>query len=121
MPLQPRLSVLHLISSFDAGGMETLALRLAAVQTCMGRAAWVVAPRTGPLRAGGLPTGAGALSFEGKSPAIRAARLALIARRLKPAIIHVHNPSTLQYGALAKRLTGVRLVMPERNQCSCAE
>ncbi|MFN3649701.1 MAG: glycosyltransferase family 4 protein [Armatimonadota bacterium] len=105
------LRILHLISSFQVGGLEHFAIRLAAEQCRAGHHAAVVGLAGGPLLEEAQRQGviAAALSQPGRLS--RAARGLRLLRRLRPDLLHAHNPSALHYAVLGRIVTGAPVVM----------
>jgi glycosyltransferase involved in cell wall biosynthesis len=102
--------VVHLVSSLQVGGMEHFVLRIAAEQRKQGHDAWVLALNGGPLletaRAGGLPV---RVLSGGK--VARVAQTAALLATGRPHVIHPHNPSSLHYALVGKRVSGARLAL----------
>jgi glycosyltransferase involved in cell wall biosynthesis len=90
--------------------MEHFVLRIAAEQRKQGHDAWVLALNGGPLletaRAGGLPV---RVLSGGKAARVAQAATLLAVRR--PQVVHPHNPSSLHYALVGKRVSGARLVL----------
>jgi glycosyltransferase involved in cell wall biosynthesis len=115
----PPLVIVHLLSSFDVGGQERVALELARAQVLRGHAVHAVS--LAPEPHGALATELTAAGVRVASVP-RAARfgprevLGVIARlqrllvSLRADVLHTHNPQPLAYGAPAARLAGVGLV-----------
>jgi glycosyltransferase involved in cell wall biosynthesis len=107
--------IAHVLSSFDLGGQERLALGLASAQRAQGDEVLVVSiapPPEGPigreLREAGVRTETVA-KRSNLDPSLPLRLAALLARR-GVEIVHTHNPQSLIYGALAGRLAGARVV-----------
>ena len=90
--------------------MEHFVLRIAAEQRKQGHDAWVLALNGGPLletaRAGGLPV---QVLSGGKAARVAQAAALLAVRR--PQVVHPHNPSSLHYALVGKRVSRARLVL----------
>jgi len=109
------LHITHVLSSFETGGQERVALELASAQRRRGNRVMAVslAPLPhGPLAAEmrargvevrGLPKGA---AFDA-SLIVRLAKL-LVEEHVD--VVHTHNPQPLAYGAMAGRLARVAVV-----------
>ena len=109
------MRIAHLLSSFEIGGQERVALDLAAAQARRGHdvTAISIAP---------LPHGSLAARFEEAGVRVLAApkragfdgalalRLARMLREHRIDVVHPHNPPPLAYGAAAGRLAGARVV-----------
>src|SRR5258708_9177090 len=107
--------IAHILSSFDLGGQERVALDLARTQHAHGDQVLVVSIAPGPegpigreLREAGVRTEtlAKRSNFDPSLPL----RLAVLLKRESAEIVHTHNPQALIYGALAGRLAGARVV-----------
>lgn len=105
-------AIMHVVSSLGVGGMERMLLQLATAQQKAGHRVSVLALRPGPLeqeaadrsiRAQVLGSNAGRL---GRS--IEALRFF---RTTRPDIVHVHNPTSLQYAALSKLVSRAAIVI----------
>lgn len=106
-----RLRVIHIISSLQVGGMEQFALRLAARQRSRGLDASLLALNGGPLldvaRIQEVPVRV--LGGRHKLPRVGWGILHFASRR--PQIVHAHNPTSLHYAALGRKVTRARVVM----------
>jgi L-malate glycosyltransferase len=109
------LRVLHLVSSFQVGGMEQFVLRVAAHQRQEGHRVTIMGLRGGPLLEQARHLGVEAVVLEGGKVGRVARALVAIARR-RPAIAHAHNPSSLSYALLAKLAVRARVVMTRHGQ-----
>ena len=105
-------TILHLVSSLGVGGMERMLLQLSAAQQQAGHRVSVLALRAGPLeqeaadrsiRAKVLSSGTGRV---GRS--LEALRFFW---EEKPDIVHVHNPTSLQYAVLSKVVSRPAIVV----------
>ncbi len=105
------LRIVHVVSSLEVGGMEQFVLRLAARQRRSGHAATVLALRDGPLRSTARDLGLPAHVLGGRQKHLRVARGLACFARLRPQVIHAHNPTALHYARLGKRLTRAPVVM----------
>jgi L-malate glycosyltransferase len=111
-----RLRVTHVVSSLKVGGMEQFVLRLGRTQQEDGHAVSVLS-----LRDGDLVEEAGDLKLKvlrHGSILTRVPDAALWLRRMRPDVVHAHNPTSLQYAVLARVLTGARVVMTDHGQCA---
>ncbi len=107
------LRIIHTTSSLKGGGMEHFVLRLAAAQRALGHDAQILALQGGPLEANAERLGIPTIVLGGKSTAGRILRGAAVFGRLRPNLMHSHNPTSLQYGVLGKVVSGARLVFTD--------
>jgi glycosyltransferase involved in cell wall biosynthesis len=111
-----RPHVAHILSSFDLGGQERMALDLAASQVRSGyrvSAVSLAPPPDGPLAAEFRAAGAAAERVPRPRPGvdpILVLRLARWLRRNAVDLVHTHNRMALTYGAPAARLAGLPAV-----------
>ncbi len=119
-PQSQPLRITHVVSSLKVGGMEQFVLRIAQAQIAAGHRVSVVALQGGPLdkRAASLDVPVHILG--GSNPFLRMAKGALLMRSLKPEVVNAHNPTSLHYAILGKRLAGARLVMTDHNASKTA-
>ena len=105
-------TILHIVSSLGVGGMERMLLQLSTAQQEAGHRVSVLALRAGPLeqeaadrsiRAKVLSSGTGRF---GRS--LEALRFFWAER---PDIVHVHNPTSLQYAVLSKLVSRAAIVV----------
>lgn len=96
-----QLSISHVVSSLNVGGMEHVVLRLAIAQKSQGHNVSVVALKGGPLAIELEKAGVQTVVLGGGRVAksIRIARHFLSA---KPDVVHAHNPTSLHYAVLSK-------------------
>lgn len=105
--MDPRaLRIVHIISSLECGGMERFVLRLATAQRKRGQDASILGIRGGPLdeqaAAAGVPVhviGRGNIAF-------RVAKQAAMMARLRPDVVHAHNPTSMHYALLGQVAAG---------------
>ena len=107
--------IAHVLSSFDLGGQERVALDLARLQRKEGHT--VLAVSLSPL-----PEGPGAEAFRGAGISATTIekrqrldpylpfRLAAYLRREHVSVVHTHNPHALIYGAPAGRLASAVVI-----------
>ena len=111
-----QLRIVHTVSSLRGGGMEHFVIRLAGALRKRGHDATVVAITHGPLfetaRAGGVPT----TVLRGGTRAQRVSHAAAHFAVAQPDIVHCHNPTSLQYAAIAKVAGLSRLVFTDHAQ-----
>ncbi|MFT3767014.1 MAG: glycosyltransferase family 4 protein [Minicystis sp.] len=112
----PRLRIIHTVSSLQGGGMEQFVLRLAESQRKRGHDASVVALTKGPLleiaRQKGVPT----TVLFGTRAAERIGHCAAHFALYRPDIVHCHNPTALHYATVAKLASRARLVFTDHAQ-----
>jgi glycosyltransferase involved in cell wall biosynthesis len=112
MPSRTR-RIIHTTSSLKGGGMEHFVLRLAGAQRALGHDAQILALQGGPLEAHAKHLGIPTIVLGGDSTAGRVLRGAAVLGRLRPDVMHSHNPTSLQYGVLGKLVSGARLVFTD--------
>lgn len=122
-----RVSVCHVLSSFGLGGMERVALDLAAgLEERGGRAIVVALGPEGPiareLRSAGIATHALERRRRGYDLGL-VMRLRRLLRAERIDVVHTHNPHALLYGAVAGELAGCGVVHTKhgKNPSSAAE
>jgi glycosyltransferase involved in cell wall biosynthesis len=106
------LRIVHLLESFEIGGAELVALRLAAAQRAAGHLPLLVGFRAGPLLQRAKPHQLDCYVMH-KSVRFDVAlpfRLAALLRGEQADIVHSHNPLGLVYAAPAAKLAGVASV-----------
>ncbi len=106
---------MHTVSSLCVGGMEQFVIRLAAVQIAEGHRATVVALSGGPLEETARASGVPHVVLGGRSRYSRYLRGALVMSGLHPQVVNAHNPTSLHYAMLGKRLAGAKVVMTDHN------
>jgi glycosyltransferase involved in cell wall biosynthesis len=108
--------IAHLLSSFQIGGQERVALDLAIRQRARGHRVLAIslAPRPeGPLAAEFKAGGIAAHNVPKRGPSVDPAlpmRLAALLRREGVDVVHAHNPQPLIYGGLAAKLAGATMI-----------
>lgn len=107
------LRIIHTTSSLKGGGMEHFALRLAGAQRELGHDARILALQGGPLEAHAERLGVPTIVLGGESTARRVLHGAAVLARLRPSVMHSHNPTSLQYGVIGKLVSGARLVFTD--------
>jgi glycosyltransferase involved in cell wall biosynthesis len=107
------LRIIHTTSSLNGGGMEHFVLRLAEAQRKGGHDARVLALQGGPLQEHADRLGIPTIVLGGASTPSRVVRGAAALARLRPHIMHSHNPTSLQYGVIGKLVSGARLVFTD--------
>ena len=108
-----RLRVLHLVTTLEVGGLEQVVFHLARSGAAAGLASRVLClTEAGPLaprfRAAGVPVEALGGSLR-RLPTVL--RLARYLRRLRPHVLHTHNPVPHYFGAAASWAAGVPLLV----------
>lgn len=112
----PSLRIIHVVSSLNVGGMEHFVVRLADAQQQCGHRVFVLALRGGPLAAEAERLGLRVRVLGGTQKALRVLRGLAALARLRPDIVHAHNPTSLHYAVLAKRVSRARVVMTDHGQ-----
>ena len=107
------LRIIHTTSSLKGGGMEHFVLRLAGAQRQLGHDARILALQGGPLEEHAVRLGIPTIVLGGAGTGSRVLRGAAAIARLRPNIMHSHNPTSLQYGVLGKLVSGARLVFTD--------
>lgn len=115
-PQQAPMRIMHVVSSLNVGGMEQFVLRLAAAQRAQGHETLILALRGGPLTGEAARLNQTVVVLGGKSKALRALRGMAAIMRFRAEVVHAHNPSSLHYAALGKRLAGTRVIMTYHGQ-----
>jgi glycosyltransferase involved in cell wall biosynthesis len=110
----PIVEVVHLVSSLNVGGQEMVILSLvSAMDRARFRSRVICLHDRGPLaprvEAMGIPVEV--IGGEGVGMIATARRLARRLRELRPDVLHTHNPSPHQVGALARRLAPVPVLI----------
>lgn len=111
---EPLVEVVHLVSSLNVGGQEMVILSLVgAMDRARFRSRVLCLHDRGPLaprvEAMGIPVEV--IGGEGVGMIATARRLARRLRALRPDVLHTHNPSPHQVGALARRLAPVPVLI----------
>jgi glycosyltransferase involved in cell wall biosynthesis len=108
--------IAHLLSSFQVGGQERVALDLAIRQQARGHRVMAVSlapPPDGPLAEELRRAGIGAHTVPKRGPSVDPTlpvRLAALLRRQRVDVVHAHNPQPLIYGGLAAKLAGAAMI-----------
>lgn len=108
--------IAHLLSSFQIGGQERVALDLAIRQRARGHRVLAVSlapPPDGPLAAELEAGGIAAHTVPKRGPSIDPTlpmRLAALLRRERVDVVHAHNPQPLIYGGVAAKLAGTTMI-----------
>lgn len=110
------LSVVHLVSSLNVGGMEQFVLRIASRQRDVGNRVSVLALRGGPLQERARSLGVPTAVLRGRSKLSRVVEAGTLLAVERPDILHPHNQTSLHYAAMGKRLTGARILMTNHGQ-----
>jgi glycosyltransferase involved in cell wall biosynthesis len=113
------LRIVHVVSSVREGGMERVTLRLAEMQRRRGHDASVIAIRMGPLLDMAIRQGLPVHVLLRDQDNWRITRM-LFAwtrfARLRPHVVHCHNPTSLHYAVIAKLAGTPRLVFTDHAQ-----
>lgn len=106
------LRILHLLASFDIGGAELVALRLARAQKADGHLPLLVSFAAGPLldRIRSEKLASFVMHKGARFDAALPVRLANLLRNERADVIHSHNPMGLVYAAPAAKLARVASV-----------
>jgi glycosyltransferase involved in cell wall biosynthesis len=105
------MRIVHLVSSLQVGGMEQFVLRLADEQCRLGHEAGVLALSGGPLL-DQAQRGTAAVRVLARSGVIgRVCETAAFLRRLRPEVLHPHNPSSLHYAVLGRAVSRAKVVL----------
>src|SRR5688500_16474247 len=110
------LRIVHTVSSLQVGGMEQFVLRIAASQRARGDAASIVALKGGPLVEEARRLGIPVRVLAGAHRALRLGDAVLTMSRLRPHVVHAHNPTSLHYAHLGRMVCGARVVMTDHGQ-----
>ncbi|MDW8281265.1 MAG: glycosyltransferase [Myxococcales bacterium] len=106
------MRVVHIVQSLQLGGQERLVLELC---RCLGRRGYDLAVLCltpgGALRDEFAPIPVLDGSRRQGPDRMLPVRLARMLRRLRPEVVHTHNPAALIYGVTAARMAGVRSVV----------
>jgi glycosyltransferase involved in cell wall biosynthesis len=108
--------IAHLLSSFQVGGQERVALDLATRQLVRGHQVLAISlapPPEGPLAEELRRAGIGAHTVPRRGPSVDPTlpmRLAALLRKQRVAVVHAHNPQPLIYGGLAAKLAGAAMI-----------
>jgi glycosyltransferase involved in cell wall biosynthesis len=108
--------IAHLLSSFQVGGQERVALDLATRQRARGHEVLAVSlapPPDGPLAEELRRSGIGAHTVPKRGPSVDPSlpmRLAVLLRRNGVNVVHAHNPQPLIYGGIAAKLAGAAMI-----------
>jgi L-malate glycosyltransferase len=101
--MDPRaLRIVHIISSLECGGMERFVLRLAAAQRRRGHDASILGIRGGPLDEQAAAAGVPVHVIGRGNIGVRVAKHALAMARLRPDVVHAHNPTSMHYALLGQ-------------------
>jgi glycosyltransferase involved in cell wall biosynthesis len=114
-----RQTLVHLVLALDAGGLETLLLRLARRQVLQWNVHVVCLERRGSLAPHFEGAGVQVHSVDGTGLGVlvRLARLEKLLRRLKPSVIHTHNVGPHVHGVCTYPFSGAgRLVHTRHGQ-----
>src|SRR5688500_3094099 len=94
------LRIVHVVSSFQVGGAEQFAVRLADAQQRCGHHVSIVGLRTGPLLDDARRRGLPAHVMTSGSARRRALHTLWTMARLRPHVAHAHNRTALPYALL---------------------
>jgi glycosyltransferase involved in cell wall biosynthesis len=108
--------IAHLLSSFQIGGQERVALDLAGRQRARGHEVLAVSlapPPDGPLADELRRVRVAPHTVDKRGPGVDPTlplRLALLLRRARVDVVHAHNPQPLIYGGVAAKLAGAAMI-----------
>jgi glycosyltransferase involved in cell wall biosynthesis len=108
--------IAHVLSSFQVGGQERVALDLATRQRARGHQVLAVSlapPPDGPLAGELRRAGVGAHTVAKRGPSVDPTlpwRLGVLLRQLNVDVVHAHNPQPLIYGGVAAQLAGAAMI-----------
>ena len=107
-----RRAILHIVSSLGVGGMERMLLQLATAQQEAGHSVSVLALRAGPLEQEAADRSIRTKVLSGGTGRFGRSLEALrFFRAERPDIVHVHNPTSLQYAVLSKLVSRAAIVV----------
>ncbi|MEQ1757833.1 MAG: glycosyltransferase family 4 protein [Vicinamibacterales bacterium] len=101
---------MHVVSSLETGGMERVVLRLASAQQDAGHEVHILALRPGVLEQEARQRGLSTHVLSGGRLQRTLSTLAWFFRT-KPAIVHVHNATSLHYGVLSRFVSRAPIVV----------
>jgi glycosyltransferase involved in cell wall biosynthesis len=111
------VNIAHVLSSFQIGGQEIMAVELASRQFARGHrvaAITLEGAKPGPLEAAFTRAGVETVHVPKLGPRFDLTlpvRLARVLRRNKVEVVHLHNPLAMLYGTLAGKLAGCAVVV----------
>ena len=105
-----QLKIIHTVSSLGIGGMERVVLQLTEAQQRAGHRSCVVALKGGPLEREAARRGLDVHVLAGTRLA-RGLRAMRVFQRVRPDIVHVHNPTSLHYALLARLVSHAKIVV----------
>jgi glycosyltransferase involved in cell wall biosynthesis len=104
------------MSSLAGGGLEHFVLRLAEAQRRRGHDASVLSVKGGPLLEVARDRRVPVTVLAGPTRERRVLQAIAHFAWRRPAVVHAHNPTALQYGAIGKLAGGARLVVTDHAQ-----
>src|SRR5438552_5630902 len=107
------LRVVHTVSSLEGGGMEHFVLRLVEAQRSLGHDASIFAVKTGALLEAALAKQIPVSVIGPGNIVARVAKTMATMARLRPDVVHAHNPTSMQYALLGKLVARAKLVMTD--------
>ncbi|RJP77252.1 MAG: glycosyltransferase family 1 protein [Desulfobacteraceae bacterium] len=114
--MENKLHIVHMVSSFQGGGLEHFVIRLARDQILMGHFVSIVSLHDGPLfqQAQELDIDSHVLSSNSKIKRFILCYQFFSSKPLE--IIHAHNPTVLHYATIGKIVSGAKLIMTDHAQ-----
>lgn len=116
VPNKRALRIVHVLTSLEGGGMERIAIQLAAGQRRLGHDAQVLALKGGPLSELATQLDVPVTIIPPGSKISRVWNALGYYHKFKPDIVNAHNPTSLHYAVLAKRASRARVVMTDHGQ-----
>jgi L-malate glycosyltransferase len=104
------------MSSLVGGGLEHFVLRLAEAQRRRGHDASVLSIKGGPLLDTAREKRVPVTILAGPTRGRRILQAVAHFARRRPDVVHAHNPTVLQYGAIGRLAGGARLVVTDHGQ-----
>jgi glycosyltransferase involved in cell wall biosynthesis len=104
------LSIIHVVSSLETGGMERVVLGLASAQQAAGHPVSILALRGGPLQREAESRRLRVHTLSGGRVSRTLGAVRYLATE-QAAIVHVHNATSLQYGVLSRFVSRARVVV----------
>ncbi|MGH7582174.1 MAG: glycosyltransferase family 4 protein [Gemmatimonadales bacterium] len=111
------MRIAHVLSSFEIGGAEVIAIELAAAQRAAGHDVTMLAARDGPLRDRCVSLGVPAHPFSGRSVGLGAEVIRFFLRH-RFGLINSHNPSAHRLARLSRAAGWPPLVLTLHGQPS---
>ena len=110
------LRIVHTVSSLDMGGMEHFVLRLVLSQRQVGMESSVMTFKRGVLLQTAHNMAVPVNLIDSKSKTLRILKCLITFKRIKPDIVHAHNPTSLQYAILSKLTSNSHIIITDHAQ-----